>query len=88
MTRANVVVKYKDQEIIFYRHCDGYPEGLGRDLEECIITEDPILTLFNIINNCYLEIASSIHDDIDYLYTVNLSDNSFITLRCQTYDPY
>ena len=71
MTRANVIVKKGDRELIFYRHYDGYPEGLGEDLKQCFVP-DPTYTLFNIIEYCNLEITDSIHGDIEYLYTIDL----------------
>lgn len=80
-TRANVIVKKADRELIFYRHCDGYPEELGRDLEGCIVP-DQTFTLFNIIEDCDLELTDSIHGDIEYLYTVNMYKD-FTTLTCE-----
>lgn len=34
-TRANIVIRndYDDKEkVVIYHHCDGYPEGVGKDL--------------------------------------------------------
>ena len=70
-TRANVIVKKGDRKLIFYRQCDGYPENLGEDLKQCIVS-DPTFTLFNIIEDCNLELTDSIHGDIEYLYTLDL----------------
>ena len=79
MTRANVIVKYGDRKLFFYRHGDGYPEGLGVDLECCINPHDPLGTLFNILEDCDLEITNSIHGDIEYLYTITLNED-FVTM--------
>lgn len=70
-TRANVIVKKGDRSLYFYRHCDGYPEELGEDLIDCLVS-DPVDTLFNIIENCNLELTDSIHGDIEYLYIIDL----------------
>lgn len=76
MTRACVIIKKSDRELIFYRHCDGYPSGLGTDLMECLVS-DPTLTLFNIIEDCGLELTDSIHGDIEYLYTIDFDNKTF-----------
>ena len=79
-TRANVIVKKGDRELIFYRHCDGYPSGLGEDLEKSIVS-DPTFTLFNIIEDCDLELTDSIHGDIEYLYILDLDDMSLLKMN-------
>lgn len=35
-TRANVIIKGDDAELIFYRHSDGYPKCTGADLIEFV----------------------------------------------------
>ena len=74
-TRANVIVKKGDRKLIFYRHCDGYPDGLGEELKNCIAS-NPVDTLFNIIENCNLELTNSVHGDIEYLYILDLGDTT------------
>lgn len=32
-TRANVIIKSGGEELVFYRHSDGYPESCGEDLK-------------------------------------------------------
>ena len=83
-TRANVIVKKGDRNLIFYRHCDGYPEGLGEDLKQCIVS-DPTFTLFNIIEDCDLELTDFIHGDIEYLYTLDLNH---LTLDYEKLTPF
>lgn len=78
-TRANVIIRKGDRHLIFYRHCDGYPKGLGVDLECCINPYNPLETLFNILEDCNLEITDSIHGDIEYLYTITLNED-FVTM--------
>ena len=75
MTRANVVIKHDDKELFLYRHSDGYPEGLGMDLTDCLVPDDPIATIFNILKECSLELTDGIHGDIEYLYTITLEDH-------------
>ena len=82
MTRANIIVKKGNRRLFFYRHNDGYPDGLGKDLKSCIV-EDPIYTLFNIIENCDLEPTDSIHGDIDYLYTITFCSDCTI-FECES----
>ena len=69
-----MIIKHGDRELFLYRHSDGYPKGLGVDLECCINPHDPLETLFNILENCDLEITDSIHGDIEYLYTITLNE--------------
>lgn len=33
-TRASVIIKDEDEFLCFYQHCDGYPSGLGKTLEQ------------------------------------------------------
>lgn len=35
-TRANIIIKDGDDKLIFYRHSDGYPEGVAATLNEFI----------------------------------------------------
>lgn len=35
-TRANIVIKDNYDELIFYRHSDGYPESVEPDLQELL----------------------------------------------------
>ena len=78
-TRANVILKKGNRKIYLYRHCDGYPSGLGKELKECI-NKDPIETIFNIFENTGVELTNGIHGDIEYLYTVDLDD---LTINCE-----
>jgi hypothetical protein len=35
-TRANVIIRQGNDNIVFYRHSDGYPEVTGKDLKEFV----------------------------------------------------
>ena len=38
-TRSNIVVKDSDSEHTIYHHCDGYLDGVGKELKEFIDTQ-------------------------------------------------
>lgn len=42
-TRANFIIKFNNEYTLFYKHCDGYPEGLGE-----IIKASAFLTSLSI----------------------------------------
>ena len=47
----------------FYKHSDGYPEGLGVDIAESILNNQKL-------NNWELEHVDAIHGDIEYMYYI------------------
>ena len=47
----------------FYKHSDGYPEGLGLDIAMSIIKNDKI-------NNWEIESLNAKHGDLEYIYYV------------------
>ena len=47
----------------FYKHSDGYPEGLGLDIAMSIINTDQI-------NGWEIEHIQTIHGDLDYIYYI------------------
>ena len=47
----------------FYKHSDGYPEGLGLDIAMSIINTDQI-------NGWEIEHVQTIHGDLDYIYYI------------------
>ena len=77
MTRCNAIVIIDNTIYSFYRHCDGYPESAGKDLIE-------IFT--NNFNNWYQDMEyegfeyetdyPNIHGDVEYIYYINIVDNS------------
>tara|TARA_R100001443_G_scaffold76237_1_gene83695 strand:+ start:619 stop:1002 length:384 start_codon:yes stop_codon:yes gene_type:complete len=47
----------------FYKHSDGYPEGLGVDIANSIINTEPI-------NGWEIEPLTHKHGDLDYIYYI------------------
>ena len=47
----------------FYKHSDGYPEGLGLDIAMSVLKSDPI-------RNWEIEHVQVVHGDIEYMYYI------------------
>ena len=47
----------------FYRHTDGYPEGLGVDIADCLLNGVKL-------NNWEVEHVDIVHGDIEYMYYI------------------
>ena len=47
----------------FYKHSDGYPEGLGLDIAMSVLKSDPI-------RNWEIEHVQVMHGDLDYIYYI------------------
>ena len=47
----------------FYRHSDGYPEGLGLDIADSILNNEQL-------NGWEIEHVDIVHGDIDYMYYI------------------
>jgi len=47
----------------FYKHSDGYPEGLGLDIAESILNNQKL-------DNWELEHIDTVHGDIEYMYYI------------------
>ena len=47
----------------FYKHSDGYPEGLGLDIAMSILKNDPI-------NGWEIEHVQTQHSDLEYIYYI------------------
>lgn len=92
-TRCHVIViDSNDESHYVYHHCDGYPEGVGKDLKkilskcsesgeydwECILEE------MMKYDDSYEE-DSGIHGDEEYLYYIRTNDKDCITLDCYSY---
>ena len=86
-TRCNIIVKNKDKETYLYHHCDGYPEGVGADLEDLLSRCERDNDFENLVDKV-LDIdggyitTHGIHGDIEYLYTITLDSDSCI-LKCE-----
>lgn len=82
-TRANIIINDYDSNssVILYSHCDGYPEGVGKNLCDIIYNYESThlkCKSFGIFldiirsNDFHYEITDDIHGDIEFLYIVNL----------------
>lgn len=49
-TRASILVKEDDDKCYVYHHCDGYPSGIGVDMQEYLKTVK-YWTIENIVND-------------------------------------
>jgi len=47
----------------FYKHSDGYPEGLGLDIAMSILKNDPI-------SGWEIEHVQTLHGDLEYIYYI------------------
>ena len=47
----------------FYKHSDGYPEGLGVDIAESILNNEKL-------TNWEIEHVDTVHGDIEYMYYI------------------
>lgn len=88
-TRCNVVITKKGKkDVILYHHHDGYPDGVGADLEKYLANKS-----FKTPSSCgnflvgieddEYEKTVCLHGDIEYLYTIDLDAN---TIKCQEAD--
>lgn len=79
-TRAAIVIKDAKNKNNLYRHCDGYPEGLGEDIKEFLDEyKEAISVSADILamNMAREEIASHtncIHSDEEYLYIIDCEE--------------
>ncbi|MCQ2976122.1 MAG: hypothetical protein MJ211_15080 [Bacteroidales bacterium] len=86
-TRCNIVVKYNTIGNILYCHYDGYPEGVGKQLENILlrdVREWTIETLTNkLVNETIAEFDNVMHKDIDFMYEIDIKEK---TLKCYKID--
>lgn len=68
-TRAHIRVIDSSGIIMLYHHCDGYPEGIGRDL---------IQNKLGLNDTTYAP-ATCIHGDEEYVYVIDCRDR---TIKC------
>jgi len=85
-TRANIFIRndYDDRDkVILYHHCDGYPDGVGRDLRSILsnIPQETNETLtkeslaeYICEKDSYFRITTPfVAGDAEYNYEINLS---------------
>jgi hypothetical protein len=93
VTERNLWRDERPVEEVFrlYRHCDGYPEGMGRGLREIcegiVSGNAPVgwsqQLVSGLASRCSFEIEpkSAVHGDLEYLYRIDV-DGGKITVGC------
>ena len=88
-TRCNILIRGYKHTFTLYHHHDGYPEGVGADLKRRMagtsFRADGFANLLVKDQEDEYEIAASLSNDIEYLYTVDLDYNTQ-RLRCYKVD--
>ncbi len=89
-TRCNVVVvdvRTGDRTYL-YHHCDGYPQGVGRELtsmlsrfrrevgERLIGSNERVRFIQQ--TDCAYELTAGVHGDIEYLYTLKVMPDQIV----------
>lgn len=85
-TRANVRVEQGERVQNFYHHWNGYPQGVGRDLEKMLRGKetwdfDEICAELKsgiVDPNCPFEPSDSPHGDIEYDYTISCDKRTLV----------
>lgn len=82
-TRCNIIIKGKscgkNVKTMLYRHWDGYPTCTGVELMELLNKQTSDCIYFDGFINSMIkegntyEYSSTIHGDIEYLYTIDLT---------------
>lgn len=82
-TRCNIIIKGKscgkNVKVIIYRHWDGYPSCTGKELQDLLNKQSADYIYFDGFVNSMIkegntyEYSSTIHGDIEYLYTIDLT---------------
>lgn len=89
-TRANILIQYGETSIYIYRHCDGYPAGLGVDLAEKVTKAKNAADLVRLLlaekyakqsyekkaRHVY-ELTTEFHGDIEWAYVVHYPTHRF-----------
>jgi hypothetical protein len=99
-TRAMICVDWygHDHFELFYRHCDGYPTGLGQELIEAMLKHDSIQEVLKEVSagpeggfverveDAFLKVQS----DLEWVYAIhNANDKETVSLQIfKTSNPY
>ena len=91
-TRSNIIITDRGARHFLYHHHDGYPEGVGVQLQKCAkqwfdkysfpwasLIANKLIKDEMGLNDKEYEITTDVHGDIDYLYVVNIKAR---TIRC------
>ena len=99
-TRAMICVDYhgSGQFELFYRHCDGYPTGLGRELIEALLGHDAIEEVLRRVSarpegrsvQRIEEVFLEVQSDLEWSYVIgNANDPAAASLQIfKTSNPY
>lgn len=87
-TRSNIIVTGRGDDCILYRHYDGYPSGVGFDLEsiffkknsESFVDNEECATYIHTMDDLF-EYDDAIAGDIEFLYTINIKKG---TIECRS----
>ena len=87
-TRSNIIIKHGKNNILLYRHCDGYLDGAGQDLHDSLYSSRfsrnyeerdnfNIAKFLNklLIDDCSYRLDDQLAGDIEYLYIFEFIDN-------------
>lgn len=86
-TRANILLLETGEKLWLYHHFDGYPSYLGNRLMEILEKhkEHKWLNIFDLANEMLknkdddgYEITQNRHGDIEYLYIINVEEQSIV----------
>ena len=88
-TRCNIIIKETEGKFFqLYHHCDGYPDGVGLELEDYIkqmnptcLTRGEDFVEFLCSEDDEYEYEGttvSVHGDIEYLYIIDLSKHTLV----------
>ena len=85
-TRANIFIRndYDDDEkVVLYHHCDGYPEGVGRDLTNILhkfskekhanVSKEELANYICNSDNDFRNTTPCEAGDTEYIYEINLA---------------
>lgn len=83
-TRAHIKVTEGQESVYIYHHCDGYPDGVGIDVENCLesigfFDKSQTQDLGTVVSNiCEIDdgyrVDEGIHGDEEYLYVVDINE--------------
>ena len=95
-TRANIRITQGEGQMLLYRHCDGYPEGVGSELKEYLekrcrygwYAENiarGLVTMKDEYGSFPYEPAIGKHGDVEYVYVIDC-DNQKLTCYSAGWD--
>lgn len=73
-TRCNIIIKKGEDEVLIYRHWDGYPSATGRELlKGCSECDYDVMKVFKYLaGSGDYDLSNFKHGDAEYEYLVDL----------------